>query len=93
MISGWSIYKIYFLLLVTLLLSTSFVGNNNKDYARLAGVTNMITDTVVMDTTGPLPFPFKDQPAFGAPSPDSIKLFLNKPSNIKYEIEYDPVTG
>jgi len=93
MISGWSIYKIYFLLLVTLLLSTSFVGNTDKDYARLAGVTNMVTDTVVMDTTGPLPFPFKDQPAFGAPSPDSIKLFLNKPSNIKYEIEYDPVTG
>ncbi len=50
-------------------------------------------DTVVMDTVGPLPFPFQDQPAFGTPSQDSTKLFLNKPSNINFEIEYDPVTG
>ncbi|MCF6356978.1 MAG: cell surface protein SprA, partial [Draconibacterium sp.] len=50
-------------------------------------------DTVVIDTVGPLPFPFKDQPVFGYTKQDSINLFLNKPSNIKYEIEYDPVTG
>ncbi len=50
-------------------------------------------DTVKTDTTGPLPFPFKDQPAFGQVSQDSVKLFLNKPGNIKYEIVYDPVTG
>ncbi|WP_245820207.1 T9SS outer membrane translocon Sov/SprA [Mariniphaga anaerophila] len=50
-------------------------------------------DTVAMDTTGPLPFPFKDQPAFGTPSQDSTQIFLNKPSNINFEIEYDPETG
>ena len=50
-------------------------------------------DVPAIDTTGTLPYPFKDQPAFGDPQPDSLKLFLNKPSNIKYEVEYDPVTG
>ncbi len=50
-------------------------------------------DTVEIDTTGTLPFPFKDQPAFGKSHSDSTKLFLNQPSNIKYEIEYDPETG
>ena len=52
-----------------------------------------LQDTVDIDTTGPLPFPFKDQPAFGYETPDSIKLFLNKPSNIKYEVEFDPISG
>lgn len=50
-------------------------------------------DTTKTDTTRNLPFPFKDQPAFGKVSQDSLKLFLNKPGNIKYEIVYDPVTG
>jgi hypothetical protein len=40
-----------------------------------------------------LPFPFKDQTCFGFSKSDSLKLFLNKPSNIKYEVEYDPITG
>ncbi len=50
-------------------------------------------DTTIMDTVGQLPYPFKDQPAFGQSNQDSLKLFLNRPSNIKYEIEYDPVSG
>ncbi len=50
-------------------------------------------DTVVTDTTGRLPFPFRDQPAFGIPSQDSTKIFLNRPSNINFEIEYDAETG
>lgn len=50
-------------------------------------------DTIAADTIGSLPFPFRDQPAFGRPSQDSTKLFLNKPSNINFEIEYDPETG
>lgn len=45
------------------------------------------------DTTGTLPYPFEDQPAFGFSKQDTQKLFLNKPDNIKYEVEYDPVTG
>jgi cell surface protein SprA len=50
--------------------------------------------TVEIDTTGVLPYPFKDEPAFAYPDKkDSSKLFLKNPSNIKTEIEYDPVTG
>ena len=51
--------------------------------------------TVVrIDTTGVLPYNFKDEPAFAFPDKkDSAKMFLKKPSNIKTEIEYDPVTG
>ncbi|MEI8113286.1 MAG: cell surface protein SprA [Bacteroidia bacterium] len=51
-------------------------------------------DTVKIDTTGVLPYPFKDEPAFAYPDKkDSAKLFLKKPSNIKTDIEYDPITG
>ena len=51
-------------------------------------------DTVKIDTTGVLPYKFKDEPAFAYPNKrDSAKLFLKKPSNIKTDIEYDPVTG
>ncbi len=51
-------------------------------------------DTVRIDTTGVLPFNFKDEPAFAFPDKkDSAKLFLKRPSNIRTEIEYDPVTG
>ena len=51
-------------------------------------------DTVQIDTTGVLPFMFKDEPAFAYPNKqDSSKLFLKKPSNIRTEVEYDPVTG
>ncbi|MCA1758971.1 MAG: cell surface protein SprA, partial [Bacteroidales bacterium] len=52
-----------------------------------------VQDTTDTDTIGILPFPFKDQPAFGYSKTDSLKLFLNKPGNIKYEVEYDPITG
>ena len=51
-------------------------------------------DTVKIDTTGVLPFKFKDEPAFAYPDKkDSSGLFLKRPSNIRTEIEYDPVTG
>lgn len=50
-------------------------------------------DTTAIDTTGTLPFPFRDKPAFGKIGEDSASIFLNKPGNIKYEIVYDPVTG
>ena len=52
------------------------------------------TTDVRIDTTGILPYNFKDEPAFAYPDKkDSLKLFLKKPANIKTEIEYDPVTG
>ncbi len=46
-----------------------------------------------VDTTGTLPYPFEDQPAFGYSTKDSTKIYLNKPSNISYQVEYDPVLG
>ena len=51
-------------------------------------------DTVKIDTTGVLPYNFKDEPEFTYPDKkDSSGLFLKRPSNIRTEIEYDPVTG
>jgi len=67
----------------------SFAGNAGFNYIPLA----QQQDTITIDTTGSLPFPFEDQPAFGTIPQDSIKLFLNKPGNINFEIEYDPETG
>ena len=82
----------YIYLLISLLASAgkSVAGNPEFKITPLI----QLQDTVVADTTGPLPFPFKDQPAFGLPSEqDTSKLFLNKPGNIDFEIEYDPETG
>ena len=78
------IYYIFSLFIVFLL-----IGSNLAK----AGHFYQLPDTVTVDTSGNLPFPFQDQPAFGHQPPDTNKIFLNKPSNIKYEIEYDPVTG
>lgn len=50
-------------------------------------------DLPQVDTTGPLPIPFHDEPAFGFQEPDTGKIFLHQPNNIKYEVEYDPVLG
>ena len=51
-------------------------------------------DTVRIDTTGVLPYPFRDEPAFAYPDKkDSAKLYLKNPSNFRYDIEYDPETG
>ena len=74
-----SLPKIFFILFVFFALSVPFNGEAQE--------------VSEIDTTGTLPYPFEDQPAFGYPDQDSSKLYLNKPSNIKYEIVYDPVTG
>ncbi|HYQ58786.1 MAG TPA: cell surface protein SprA, partial [Draconibacterium sp.] len=74
-----SLPKIFFILTVFFVLAFPYKGEAQ--------------DVPEIDTTGVLPYPFKDQPAFGYSSQDSSKLYLNKPSNIKYEIEYDPVLG
>ena len=84
--------KYFFYLLISLLSFTKPSWGNNALFSFDQGQYQP-QDTVVIDTTGTLPFPFQDQPAFGQVSQDSLKLFLNKPSNIKYEIEYDPETG
>jgi cell surface protein SprA len=64
-----------------------------RDYDALTILTHP-DDTVRIDTTGVLPYQFKDEPAFAYPDKkDSASLFLKRPSNIRTEIEYDPVTG
>ncbi|HET6559898.1 MAG TPA: cell surface protein SprA, partial [Prolixibacteraceae bacterium] len=51
-------------------------------------------DTVRIDTTGVLPYDFEDEPEFAFPDKkDSAGLYLKRPSNIRTEIEYDPVSG
>ncbi len=66
--------------------------NPNIDFTSLGN--GAVADTLRIDTTGVLPFQFKDEAAFEYPNPeDSSKLFLDKPSNIKSSIEYDPITG
>ncbi|MDX8338758.1 cell surface protein SprA [Draconibacterium sp. IB214405] len=74
-----SLPNIFFIILVLCALANPFNGKAQE--------------LPEMDTTGTLPYPFKDQPAFGYTDQDSAKLYLNKPSNIRYEIEYDPVIG
>ncbi|MCD6354878.1 MAG: cell surface protein SprA, partial [Prolixibacteraceae bacterium] len=88
-----SLQKIYFIYLLTFFLAFAKTGMARKNIFLANTSFPQVKDTVEMDTTGLLPFPFKDQPAFGHPSQDSLKLYLNNPSNIKYEIEYDPETG
>jgi len=64
-----------------------------RDYNSMA-ILSALADSVRIDTTGVLPFRFKDDPVFAYPDKkDSAKLFLKRPSNIRTEIEYDPVTG
>ena len=64
-----------------------------RDYNSLA-ILAAPEDTLRIDTTGVLPFNFKDEPAFAYPDKrDSSKLYLRNPSNIRTEIEYDPATG
>ncbi len=79
----------FYLFILSLTISNKSFGGNT--FITLSNY--QLQDTVTIDTTGPLHFPFQDQPAFGQTGQDSSKLYLNKPSNIRYEVEYDPVTG
>ena len=91
---GRSINKIYFYIIFFVVLLFATTGMTTADVALLPfNSLTTSTDTVEIDTTGKLPYPFKDQPAFGQTKNDSLKLYLNNPNNIKYEVEYDPITG
>lgn len=66
------------------------VHNHN----RTENVLQQSADSIGNDTTGILPFPFKDEGAFEYPAQqDTSGLYLQKPSNLKTQVEYDPVTG
>ncbi len=68
----------------------------SRDYNTL-NIEPELKDTVKkvkIDTTGVLHYPFKDEPQFAYPNKkDSARLFLKKPSNIRSNIEYDPISG
>ncbi|MDP2337315.1 MAG: cell surface protein SprA, partial [Bacteroidota bacterium] len=87
------------LLLLILSFVYAFGGTPTESRTTVRNYNSMILlpvpkDTVRIDTTGVLPYKFKDEPAFAYPDKkDSSGLFLKKPSNIRTEIEYDPVTG
>ncbi|OQY03251.1 MAG: cell surface protein SprA [Bacteroidetes bacterium 4572_117] len=51
-----------------------------------------VNDTIVEDTTKLL-YPFKDNSNPYAPKTQSSPLYLSNPSNIKTEVEYNPITG
>ncbi len=87
----------------SLIISISSAGFGNQNHLNKTGLLNKpfdnflqikeLDDTTTTDSVK-LPFPFEDEPSFpyyqeSAHSP----LFLNKPSNITSEIQYNPETG
>lgn len=87
------------LLLLIVSIFYALVGNPTESRTTLRNYQSLVIlpvpeDTSKIDTTGVLPFKFKDEPAFAYPDKkDSAGIFLKRPSNIRTEIEYDPVTG
>ena len=92
-------YRRNIFLFLILFVSYALGGNPTESRTTLRNYDSMtilsaLADTVRIDTTGVLPYNFKDEPAFAYPDKkDSSKLYLKKPSNIRTEIEYDPLTG
>ena len=71
--------------------SATSLNIENRSYQDIFTPAN---DTTEINEVGNLPYPFSDQPEFAFPDQkDSSGLFLKKPSNIRTEIEYDPVSG
>ncbi|QGY44106.1 cell surface protein SprA [Maribellus comscasis] len=75
------------------ILFCTFFSNIEQLYAVPVEQLPQLQDTIKTDSTAQLPFPFEDQPAFGQTGRDSSKLYLNKPKNLRYEVEYDPISG
>ena len=80
---GLFFQKLYIACLLACLLIIAGTGQAaaNNFYFAASGQPQ---DTTTAKPAGALPFPFKDQPAFGTPSEDSTKLFLNKPGKHQY---------
>ena len=62
----------------------------SKDFANNLSQPN---DTLKSDTLITLPYPFRDEGPFVNSGPDTAAIYLKKPSNIQYEVEYDATTG
>ncbi len=90
-----------FLLLSVLFISSVWssasatISKGNPSFNSFVQVADSLKiDTIRIDTAIVLPYPFKDQPEFVYPEKnDSINsIYLNRPSNIRTEIKYDPVS-
>ncbi|MGE5393674.1 MAG: cell surface protein SprA [Candidatus Saccharibacteria bacterium] len=92
-------YRRNILILIIVSFVDAFGGNLTESKTTLSSfnewtATKQSADTVRIDTTGVLPYNFKDEPEFAYPDKkDSSKLFLKNPSNIHTDVEYDPVSG
>ncbi|MCF8363008.1 MAG: cell surface protein SprA, partial [Prolixibacteraceae bacterium] len=73
-----------------IILIAVFVATSPVGYAQTNGDN---TNTVEIDTTGTLRFPFDDEGEFDYSDDNQSPLFLDRPSNIETQIEYDPETG
>ncbi len=89
-----NIFLLFLVLFVLSVWASPSSTGNSSSVKRPATQTFAPADTVRIDTTGVLPYPFKGQPEFALPNKDdSSSLFLRNPNNIKTELEYDPATG
>jgi cell surface protein SprA len=86
--------RLYFTVIFLIVLAGNFwfTASGSNNFSNADGLW-ILQDTTTIDTIGQLPFPFKDEPEFTINKEDTSKLFLNKPSNIKYDVEFDPLTG
>lgn len=76
--------KIFYILLLVAVV----IAATNQSYAQ-----NATTNSVKVDTTGTLIYPFKDEGAFDYP--DEVPeepLYLSRPGNIEWKYEYNPDT-
>lgn len=74
--------------------SVPVIGLTERHPELVQPADSLDVDSLDIDTTGVLIYPFEDRQEFDySDDEDQSGLFLKKPSNIKTEVVYDPVTG
>jgi cell surface protein SprA len=74
--------------------SFAMVGLNTSTGKALFINQIIVKDSIRPDTLGPLKYPFKDESIFVNPgSSDTSAFYMRKPSNIRTQIDYDPISG
>jgi hypothetical protein len=69
-------------------------GQDSSANKRIADNFKEKPDTLRADSTAKLHYPFRDEGPFAKTgAQDTSAIYLKKPSNIHYDIEYDPLTG
>lgn len=92
---GLLVKNIFLFIVVFTFLSFSGRGSNFESGLSKPDYMPVVTGEVIADTiTGPLQFPFEDEPAFGSTEQkDPANLYLNQPNNLRKTVEFDPVSG